>query len=437
MSENPLKTVSKIFAAALKSADPYEAVIDHSEIISSACARYNCKNILLVGFGKAAVRMSQAAEAAAGDLLTGGIIITKYGHGVRTGGGSKVICFEAGHPLPDANGAAATQKVLRMLEDADEETLVVCLMSGGGSALLVSPPEGITLADKERTTELLLKAGADINELNAVRKHLSSIKGGRLAAVAYPAPVLSLILSDVIGDRLDVIASGPTAPDTSTYQDALAVIGKYGLTRSVPAAVREHLNNGASGLIPETPKENDPVFRRVSNIIVGNNRAAIHAAMEEAERCGYETTILSTALTGEAKVVARELVQRAVAVKRTLRPGAGACLLAGGETSVTVKGAGKGGRNMELALAFGIGIRELNGITFLSAGTDGTDGPTDAAGAVVDGQTVARGGAAGMDPQEYLDNNDSYTFFKNAGGLVITGPTGTNVMDIQVILLDN
>ncbi len=428
--------IREIFNRSLLAVDPYKAVATYSDTIRSAYKSGNFRKLVLVGFGKAASLMSKAIEDNFGDLLSGGIIVTKYGHSTRGERKSKIITYEAGHPLPDENGLKAAKEIVGVLKDADRNTLVICLISGGGSALLVAPYRDITLADKQEVTGMLLKAGADIYELNTVRKHISAVKGGRLAEAAQPAAIVSLILSDVMGDRLDMIASGPTAPDKTTYNDANNVLRKYKMEDSLPASVAEIIDKGIRGLMPETPKDGDPIFQRVRNIIIGSNKIATDAARKAAESLGYRTTVISNELRGEAAIVARELARKAVDFKKTLAPGNKACLIAGGETTVTVRGNGKGGRNTELALVFGMEIKGLPGITFLSAGTDGTDGPTDAAGAFVDGQTVAKAAGAGVDAAEYLKNNDSYTFFSRTGGLFITGPTGTNVMDIQIILLD-
>ena len=435
--EGPRIIIREIFNKSLLAVDPYKAVASYSDTIRSAYKSGNFRKLVLTGFGKAASLMSKAIEDNLGDLLACGIIVTKYGHSVRGDRSSKIITHEAGHPLPDENGLKAAKEIVGMLEEADRNTLVICLISGGGSALLVSPYRNITLADKQEVTGMLLQAGADIYELNTVRKHISAVKGGRLAEAAQPAAIISLILSDVMGDRLDMIASGPTAPDKTTYNDAHNVLRKYRLEGRLPASVAEIIGKGMRGLIPETPKDGDPVFQRVRNIIIGSNKIAADAARKAAELAGYRTTVNSTELSGEASIVAGELVKKAIDFKKALAPGGKACLIAGGETTVTVRGNGKGGRNTELALVFGIKIKGLPGITLLSAGTDGTDGPTDAAGAFVDGQTVAKAAAAGIDAWEYLKNNDSYTFFSRTGDLFITGPTGTNVMDLQIILLDN
>ncbi|MDI6733028.1 MAG: glycerate kinase [Planctomycetota bacterium] len=344
--------------------------------------------------------------------------------------------IEAGHPVPDGNGLKGTAEIIKLLKAADENTLIVCLISGGGSALLVAPCEGITFSEKQKVTELLLKAGADIFELNTVRKHISKVKGGRLAEIAYPTRVISLILSDVIGDRLDVIASGPTSPDTTTYRDALRVLEKFQLIEKVPKNVIDVLNRGVNSLIPETPKEGNIIFDHVENIIIGSNKIALSAAKEKAEVLGYNAIILSSEISGEAREVGRWLAQTAIDIQKDKHYRKPICLISGGETTVTVKGTGTGGRNMELALSFAIEIEGTNGINLLSAGTDGTDGPTDAAGAIIDGKTVKKARAAGINPEKYLDNNDSYNFFKETDELFITGPTGTNVMDIQIVLIE-
>ncbi len=435
--ESPRIIIREIFNKSLLAVDPYKAVASHSDTIRSAYKSGKFRELVLTGFGKAASLMSKAIEDNLGDLLARGIIVTKYGHSVRGDRNSKIITYEAGHPLPDENGLKAANEIVRMLKEADKNTLVVCLISGGGSALLVAPYRDITLADKQKVTGMLLKAGADICELNTVRKHISAVKGGRLAEAAHPAAIISLILSDVVGDRLDMIASGPTAPDKTTYDDAHNVLRKYELEGRLPASVTEIIGKGLRGLMPETPKDDNPVFQRVRNIIIGSNKIATDAAREAAELLGYRTTVISTELSGEASSVARELARKAIDCKKALAPGDKACIIAGGETTVTVRGNGKGGRNTELALVFGMETKGLPGITFLSAGTDGTDGPTDAAGAFVDGQTVAKAAGAGIDAGEYLKDNDSYTFFSRTGDLFITGPTGTNVMDIQIIMLDN
>ncbi|MBI5484183.1 MAG: glycerate kinase [Deltaproteobacteria bacterium] len=436
MTNTDSQQLTDIFDAALAAANPYECVTRHVPHISRIFKDGGFSRLLLVSFGKAAYLMAKAVSDQMPQALSHGIIITKYGHTHEAALSPMVEVFEAGHPLPDDNGLAATAKAIDLLKSADEKTLVLCLISGGGSALFLDPTPPVTLFEKQEVTALLLKAGADIEELNAVRKHISLVKGGRLAELAYPARVISLILSDVIGDRLDVIASGPTSPDDSTFSRAIEVVGKYGLRDRIPASVMKILDTGGTGRLPETPKRGNPIFERVENIIVGSNEKATEAARQKASEMGFDTTILSSELQGEARVVGKELAAKAreVAVApSTIRP---QCLICGGETTVTVSGVGKGGRNTELALAFALEIEGIPGISFLSAGTDGTDGPTDAAGAFADGETAERARSIGLDPKAYLANNDSYSFFRGINDLLITGPTGTNVMDIQIILIE-
>jgi len=445
-SEN---TVNEIFSAALKEVNPFIAVKKYSDKIYSEFIKNKSRQIFLIGFGKASCQMAKAVEESIGCKLpiTRGIIITKYGHagiqttddGRKTKDVTSIKIIEAGHPIPDENGLKATEEAINLLKIADESTLIICLISGGGSALFVSPYSGITLDEKQKITDLLLKAGADITELNTVRKHISKVKGGRLAGIAYPAKIITLALSDVIGDKLDVIASGPTAPDISTFEDALNVISKFNLAEKTPRNVMDMLSKGRAGLIPETPKRQNPVFENVHNIIVGNNLKALAAAEDKAQSLGFKTEILSSAITGEAGDAGNWLAEKAKATRNKLRITSEKkkiCLISGGETTVTVKGTGKGGRNTELALSFAKEIKGIKGITLLSAGTDGTDGPTDAAGAIVDGETVNRAEKLGLNPEKYLDNNDSYNFFRQINSLLITGPTGTNVMDIQIMLIE-
>ncbi len=460
---------NKIFQSALAAVNPEIIVKECARDINSSLRQESFKDIIVVGFGKAAYQMSVAIEEVIDtDRISAGIVVTKYGHAKKQGSevmgqGSgdkyqstvgatlrgypprehraqntelkKIKVYEAAHPIPDENGIKATEKIIELLKAADKETLVLCLISGGGSALLVSPIEEVNLGEKQLITDLLLKSGADIVELNAVRKHLSKVKGGRLAEIAYPAKIISIIISDVIGDKLDVIASGPTSADPSTFSDALRVIEKYNFFEKAPQSIINILKSGHAGTIPDTPKGDNQIFRSVQNMIVGSNQKAVEAAAKEGRDKGHETEVLSSALTGEAKEVAGWLAEKAKKALSQKHTGK-LCLISGGETVVTVKGNGKGGRNMELALSFAIEIEGMDGITLLSAGTDGTDGPTDAAGAIVDGRTVIKAREMGLDPLDYLNNNDAYNFFKEIDSLIITGPTGTNVMDLQIILID-
>jgi glycerate 2-kinase len=434
-----------IFGAALRAADPHDAVARALEcrgasfrIGATVYDRAAFDRLLVVGAGKATARMALAAEEGLGDALSGGIIVVKYGHTVKL---TRISQVEASHPLPDEAGVRGTRRILDLLDGADARTLVLCLLSGGGSALLTAPAKGITLAEKQAVTDLLLRAGATIEELNAVRKHLSAVKGGRLAALASPAAIAALVLSDVIGDGPDVIASGPTVPDTTTYGDAVNILERYGLQNKVPVDVRDLLERGSRGLLPETPKTGDPCFKRTSFFIVGSLARSLATARQVAEKLGYQTTLLAEALHGDVRKAARFLAAKAREAQ-TNAEGRPRCLIAGGETTVRVTGGGTGGRNQELALAFALAIEGVPGIALLSAGTDGTDGPTDAAGAVVDGETVQHARAAGIDPLRHLDYNDSYTFFHRfdavtgASSHLLTGPTGTNVMDVQIILVN-
>ncbi len=436
--EENRRLLADIFQAVIKAVDPYTLVKNELGRIGETRRRGNFNRLLVVGFGKAAYPMAKAVADTSFDIATGGKIVTKYGHFGTEALPGAIACFEAAHPVPDENGLNATVEIVRALQEADERTLVLCLVSGGGSALLAAPLPPVTLQEKRELTQALLTAGADIRELNTVRKHVSRVKGGRLAEIAYPAEVLSLILSDVIGDPLDVIASGPTAPDETTYGDALAVIDRYKLRGRIPRAVTETLEKGVRRELPETPKAGDTVFAKVKNIIIGNSRIALGVAAAKSREAGCETEILTAELTGEAADAGRWLAGKAREAKRTLAGNQGRkiCLIAGGETTVAVRGGGRGGRNMELALAFAEAIAGTEGITLLSAGTDGTDGPTDAAGAFADGATLERAAKMGMSAESYLTNNDSYTFFKAEGGLFTTGPTGTNVMDIQTVLIE-
>jgi hydroxypyruvate reductase len=435
-----------IFHAAIAAVDPGAALrrtlrYDGARLMlpnGSVYALERFDRLLVVGAGKGAAAMAQAAEALLGERLTAGLVVVKYGHAVplRT-----IELAEAAHPVPDAAGLAATARILRLLEGADERTLVLCLLTGGASALLEHPLPGLTLADIQETTALLLAAGADVRELNTVRKHLSAVKGGRLAAAAYPATVLALVLSDVIGDPPEIIASGPTVPDPSTYAEAWAILERHRLSDVVPPRVAAHLSCGLRGEIPESPKPGDPRLARSRTVVIGNLHEALVAAQATAQRLGYRSTLLTETLQGDAVAAARHLAHMALNEERSTKERR--CLLAGGETTVQVIGNGKGGRNQHLALAF---AREVSGhprISLLAAGTDGTDGPTDAAGAHVDGNTIARARALGLDPDDFLARSDSYTFFALLDARsgephhFRPGPTGTNVMDIDIILIES
>jgi len=349
----------------------------------------------------------------------------KDGYRVET---ARIEVAEAGHPVPDTRGLEASGRLLTLASSANDRDLVLVLVSGGGSALTPAPADPITLAEKQTLTRLLLEGGATIGELNAVRKHLSRLKGGLLARAAHPATVVTLALSDVVGDALDVIASGPTSPDPSTYGDALEVLEARGVLERAPRAIVERLRAGARGAIEETPKPGDRVFERVRNVVIGNNALVVQAAAAAAERLGYRPYVLTRGLQGEARGVGRELIERA-----RLLPGP-VCMIAGGETTVTVRGRGRGGRCQETALAAALALAPGDDLVVLAAGTDGTDGPTDAAGALIDAGTLARGRAAGRDAERALADNDAYPFLESCGDHVVTGPTNTNLLDLYLVV---
>jgi glycerate 2-kinase len=429
-----------IFHASVKAVDPAEAIRRHVRVeggkLRAGGRRYDlerCRHIYVIGAGKAAAVMAGALEGLLGRRIAGGLVNVKYGHTAKL---KRVECNECGHPVPDEAGVAGARRIADIAASAGNEDLVLCVISGGGSALLPLPAEPVTLEEKQAVTRLLLQCGANIHEINAVRKHVSAIKGGQLARMCAPAAVLALMLSDVIGDDLDVIGSGPTAPDSSTFGSAKAVLERYGVWEKAPASVRERIERGMAGEIPETPKPGDRLFARVSNVIVGSNKLAVEAAAAKARQLGYRPLVLSTTIEGETRdvarvhaAIAREIVMSGRPVRRPC------CVISGGETTVTLRGDGLGGRNQEFALAAAGDIAGLDNLVVLSAGTDGTDGPTDAAGAMAFPDTVERARRLGMEARQYLDRNDSYHFFKPLGDLILTGPTGTNVMDIRLVLV--
>lgn len=403
--------------------------------ITEDLSRY--RQVIVLGVGKASARMAAAMENILEDELSGGFVLTKYGHGLPL---RKIQIMEAGHPVPDENSLAGGRRMAQMACAADDSTLIINLISGGGSSLLCLPADGISLDDKRQTTSTLIASGANIDEMNCIRKHLSKVKGGGLAKMASPARLINLILSDVIGDRIDTIASGITAPDPTTFADALSIIRKYALDDKLPQAVRDHLEQGKQGKIPETPKAGDPVFSHTVNIILGNNTLAAEAARRTAKRLGYNVRVLSTTLVGEASAAGSYFAQLA----RDISSGKSdmakpAVVIAGGETTVTLRGKGKGGRNQELALAYAIELHricpEVPNIFFLSAGTDGSDGPTDAAGAFVTPALVEKMKTISAQAAAHLAQNDAYPFFRDAGCLFKTGPTYTNVCDIQILIV--
>ena len=429
--------------AALAAVEPGAAVRRHvqreGERLIVAGRAYDLdsfEHVWVVGAGKAAPAMAAALYDLLGQRLTGGLVVTKIGHSTGAWASGPIETVEAGHPLPDEAGIEAGRRIAELVQRAGAggRDLIIAIISGGGSALLSLPAEGISLADLQATTDLLLRCGASIGELNAVRKHLSLVKGGGLARLAAPCPLVSLILSDVVGDPLEAIASGPTAPDSSTFAHAWTVLERYGLSDRVPAPVRYRLQAGVRGDLPDTLKPGDPRFRNVQNVVVGSNRLAAEAAVDEAQRQGMNALLLSTFVEGEARQVARVAAALARELAATDHPvRRPACLVWGGETTVTVTGTGRGGRNQELALAAAIALEGVPGVLLVALGTDGTDGPTDAAGAVASGETAARARAAGLDAGAYLANNDAYSFFDALGDLIRTGPTGTNVNDLAFV----
>ena len=434
--------------AALAAVDPAEAVYQFvsrvGDQILVADRSYNLREydrVLLVGAGKAALPMAEAVSEVLGDRLNGGVIITKYHHADRPLP-DRIRVHEAGHPVPDQSSVEATHDLAALLREVTPRDLVFCVISGGGSALMTLPAEGIALADLQTTTQLLLRAGATIHQINTIRKHLDTIKGGGLARLANGAPIVALILSDVIGDELSIIASGPTVPDPSTFAMAWQIVQQFDLIDQLPASIRVRLTHGTSGEIPDTPKPGDPLFERVQTVIIGSNAQAAQAAEKAAQQLKFNTLLLTTQIQGEAREVAKVAAALAQEIARYNRPvPKPACLILGGETTVTLKGHGPGGRpalggrNQELALASAIAIDGLPNTLIAALGTDGTDGPTDAAGAIATGDTVERARSIGLEAQAYLADNDAYHFFQTLGDLIMTGPTGTNVNDLLFILV--
>ncbi|MBK7929194.1 MAG: glycerate kinase [Bryobacterales bacterium] len=429
----------RIFTAALKAADPIEAVGRYfrreGETLIAGGKRYalgSFDSILVIGAGKASAAMAQAVERALGKRISAGWINTKYGHGAPL---KRIHVHECSHPVPDEAGVEGARRIVELAESAGPRDLVIALISGGASALTPSPAPPITLAEKQETTKLLLACGANIHEINAIRKHISTFKGGQLARAAAPATVIALMLSDVIGDSLESIGSGPTAPDPTTFASCVRLLEGYAIDKKVPAAVLRRLREGAAGEVAETPKAGDAAFARVRNLIVGSNALAVDAAAAEARALGYRTLVLSTRIEGETRDVAgmhAAIVKEIRAARRPLTEPA--CLISGGETTVTIRGDGLGGRNQEFALACAIDLAGMPDVCALSGGTDGTDGPTDAAGAIADGGTLDAAAAAGMDARAFLARNDSYHFFDRLGLLLKPGPTRTNVMDVRILL---
>jgi glycerate 2-kinase len=446
-SLDEMKRMAKdIFSKALSAVDPSKILKDRIRIekdrLWMRIEENSEKNfdlntfhkIFLVGTGKASNSMAKAVEEIFGDRMTKGVVTTKYGHLLPL---KKTEIIEAGHPIPDQKGYEGAKKIQGLLKKSGPKDLVIFILSGGGSALLPFPADGIELKEKQEMTQLLLDCGADIKEINTIRKHISRMKGGWLTRWAYPSTVIGFILSDVVGDQLDVIGSGPTVPDPSTFEEALEILKKYDLLNEIAPSIQKHLILGKEGKVEETPKPGDVVFERVYNSLIGSNILALRAAEKEATSLGLNTLILSSSIEGETReasrfhtAIAKEVISSGNPIPKP------ACILSGGETTVTIKGKGLGGRNQEFALAGALEISGIEKVVLLSGGTDGTDGPTDAAGALADHTTITRARQMGMDPVKFLENNDSYHFFKKLGDLLITGPTRTNVMDVRILLVD-
>ncbi len=430
-----------IFNSALSAVNAFYAVKKYcrreNDILYIDQSAFNLEayqNIYIIGAGKASAHMGAAIEEILPLLkITGGIINVKYGHTVAL---KTIKLVEAGHPIPDKNGHTGAQQILHLVEKAKKDDLIICLISGGGSALLPLPALSLTLSDKQKTIRTLLSCGASINEINALRKHMSLLKGGRLAEKAWPATLITLIVSDVVGNPLDVIASGPTVGDPSTFRDCMDIIHKYNISDQIPAVVAEHFKNGITGKISDTPCPGDQIFDKTFNLIIASNIEALTAASKMSKSLGYNTLILSSMIEGDTREAALFHTAIAKEIRKTGNPvPSPACILSGGETTVILKGNGKGGRNQEFALTAALDISDENRMVLLSGGTDGTDGPTDAAGAVVDSETIRKAINAELNPADFLKNNDAYHFFQKTGDLVMTGPTGTNVMDLRIVLV--
>lgn len=433
-------TAKQIFLAGVRSVLPEKLITDilslRGQVLVAGSHEISLgsdENIWVIGAGKASAAMGHYVECILGDRISGGHIVVKYGHSCLL---KKIRVTEAGHPLPDENGFRASREIIEMANRASGNDLVICLISGGASALLTDLPDGLLPEELYIVNNLLVRSGATINEINCVRKHLSSVKGGQLARTIRPARLVTLIISDVIGNHLDVIGSGPTVPDTTTFADALAVIEKYNLAGDVTRGVLNYIRDGCAGYHPETPKPGDLIFEGTKNVIAGTNQAALRACKKEAAKLGFRSYIIDTGLEGDVDTVCESILNTAISFRNNEDIPKPACLLYGGETTVRVTGSGLGGRNQHLALSAAIKLKDIPGITILSAGTDGTDGPTDAAGAVADSDTFAEASSMDEDPVNYLADFNSYNFFRRIGGLITTGPTYTNVMDIVVVIVE-
>jgi glycerate-2-kinase len=437
---NNREIAEKIFMSGVRSVLPEKLITGIMKLTGSLLTigdhkieLGSIKNIYVIGAGKASAAMGHYVESILGNRITDGHIVVKYGYSCKL---KRIKVNEAGHPIPDENGFEATKEIVKICTQASDNDLVICLISGGGSALLADLPEGILPEELYIVNNLLIRCGATINEINCVRKHLSSVKGGQLARIVRPAQLVTLILSDVTGNPLEVIASGPTVPDPSTFNDALKVIENYHLTTDVTCGVMNYLKDGSRGIHPETPKPGDPLFSGILNILAGTNQIALKAAKSLAVNLGFKTYIIDSEFHGDVGNACEYIISTAISFKNNNDIPKPVCLLYGGETTVRINGNGRGGRNLHLVLLSVIRLKDTPGITLLSAGTDGTDGPTDAAGAVADSETFHKALTLNEDPENYLLEFNSYNFFKRVGGLILTGPTFTNVMDIVVVLIE-
>lgn len=434
-----------IYSAALDAVSPEKLMKDkvlvRKEQLFVPGKRFDLthfENIYVVAFGKSAPKMAEGMLRIMGKRIKGGIFV---GQKEKQYSLPPLIYMKASHPLPDLGSVRAAKKMLTLVEKMGDKDLLIALISGGGSSYVCLPPPGVKLREKRSVIQSLLRSGADIKELNVVRKHISLIKGGRLAKAAYPASVLSLFISDVIGNDLESIASGPTYWDSSTYQDSVNILKKYHIWESSPESVKRILIQGVQNEVIESVKKRDPELRKTHNFILGDNRDALKAAAERASQMGLKTSILSSSEQGEARKRAQDYLSLLVNIKERIKENSKPiCFLSGGELTVTVKGRGKGGRNQEFVLAF-INEAKKRGIKLdswiiISLGTDGIDGPTDAAGAWGSMETINRMKELSIDTENFLANNDSYHFFKQTGGLIKTGPTETNVMDVRILIVE-
>lgn len=424
--------VLEILEEGLKTADPKKAVKDVLGKLENDISK--ASRVFVIGFGKASLAMAQGCEETLKERVQDYAVIMPKGFEVR--GSGRVKVFEGTHPIPSRINVESTEKLLSVYSNLTSKDLVICLISGGGSSLLTLPAEDVSLEDKIMATDILIKSGAEIKEVNTVRKHISRVKGGQLVSFLKPAKVISLIVSDIVGDPVEYIASGPTSPDPSTFEDAFAVISKYNLKGKLPSSVLERIRRGLRKEIPETPKPGDPIFDNVKNIVVLNNMKSLAAMKSKADELGYNTLILTSYMQGEAREVGKFVssVMKQVSKHNTPveKP---ACLIMGGETTVTVKGRGRGGRNQELVLSVVNSYRPDKNFVFASIGSDGVDGYSDAAGAIADYLTVENISEKSLDPEKFLMENDSYNFFKQADCLIFTGVTGTNVNDFAIALI--